>query len=255
MIISCNQNPTKSNPESKIKIVKIEPQESISNYIEHPKLNDKICTTEIERAKKDIQKGELVFSMPNGEGDYDLRQEKYIRKLCEKYNLVFRFEMISDAIVEEGRQGCYGAYMDKKLAEKYGSKFKQSILDQADLMLIKSNDTVVSWDCDKEPKIEGITSENMIEVQLDENLKNELSKNKINYNAGIDIGFYIDKKGIPSGYYLVDYNRTEKGKTQKYKQQLLQAGIDELKKHQRCVSGEIKGQKVITKQIIRTYFN
>jgi len=140
------------------------------------------------------------------------------------------------------------------IAEKYNVNFKKDLLNQADIMLSKSNDTVLSWDCDKEPKIKGLTSEGSIYVSLDTKFKKQLERDKIFYGAGMDISFYIDKKGIPSGYHLEDYNRIEKNNNKKYKLQFVKAGIDQLKKYRECSAGEIKGQKVITKYIIRTYF-
>lgn len=254
-IFSCKQNSEESSPLDTSKIIKLPKLENIHTYIQHPKSEDRICRNGIKWAKKDIEKGELVFSMPSGEGDYDLRQEKYIRILCKKHNLIFRFEMIDDAPVEEGMQGCYGAYMDNMIAKKFNSNFKQNLLNEADIMLSKSNDTIRSWDCDIKPKIEGLTSENSIHILLDAKFKKQLAKDKIYYGAGIDIRFYIDKKGKPSGYHLDDYNRLEKNNREKYKVQFVKAGIDQLKKYQKCSAGEIKGQKVITKQTIRTYFN
>lgn len=254
-IFSCKQNLEESSPLDTSKIIKLPKLENIHTYIQHPKSEDRICRNGIKWAKKDIEKGELVFSMPSGEGDYDLRQEKYIRILCKKHNLIFRFEMIDDAPVEEGMQGCYGAYMDNMIAKKFNSNFKQNLLNEADIMLSKSNDTIRSWDCDIKPKIEGLTSENSIHILLDAKFKKQLAKDKIYYGAGIDIRFYIDKKGKPSGYHLDDYNRLEKNNREKYKVQFVKAGIDQLKKYQKCSAGEIKGQKVITKQTIRTYFN
>lgn len=254
-IISCKQNLEESSSLDTSKIVKLPKLENIHTYIQHPKLEDRICGNGIALAKKDIQNGELVFSMPSGEGDYDLRQEKYIRMLCKKHNLIFRFEMIDDAPAEKGRQGCYGAYMDNMIAEKYYSNFKRDVLNEADIMLSKSNDTVKSWNCDKKPIIEGLGSEDAIYILLDPKFKTQLANDKIYYGAGIDISFYIDKKGKPSGYHLKDYNRLEKINREKYKIQFVKAGIAQLKKYQKCRAGEVKGQKVKTEQIIRTYFN
>ncbi|MGV8993353.1 MAG: hypothetical protein ACOH1O_04570 [Flavobacterium sp.] len=162
--------------------------------------------------------------------------------------------MVSDVINKEGREGCYEAFMDKKIDQKYGLKFRQYILEEADSMLLKSNDTVLAWDCDKKPQIEGITSA-MINVQLEKKLRIDLSNDKINYVTGLDIAFYIDKNGIASGYHLENYNSIEKQGNEKYKARLILAGIDALKNHQNCIPGEILGQKVVTKQIIRIYFD
>lgn len=254
MALNCRENTASRNQLNEIKIVKFQPLEDIAVYIEHPQTSDKICLKDIARAKKDIEIGDLVFTMPYGEGNYNLRSEKYIRELCKRYHLAFRFEMVSDVINKEGRKGCYEAFMDKKIDQKYGLKFRQFILEEADLMLIKSNDTVLAWDCDKKPQIEGISSA-IINVQLEKNLRSDLSQDKINYVAGLDVAFYIDKQGIASGYHLEDYNSIEKEGNEKYKARLFRAGIDALKKHKNCVAGEILGQKVITKQIIRIYFD
>ncbi len=249
---SCKQDST-SNSSNKVKLVKMKSQEKLTNYISHPKKDDKVCLADIEKAKNDVSNGKIVFCMPSGEGNYELRQEKYIRILCKKQNLVFEFEMISDAISGEGRQGCYGTYMDKVIEEKYGKNFKQSILEQADEILIKSDDTISSYSCDVKPKIIGISDES-IKIKLDAKLKNQLKTDNLGYFPIVDVGFYIDKNGNPSGYYLESFNDNENKSNKKFEAQLLKIVIEELKKYKKCESGEIKNKKVMTKNIIKVFF-
>ncbi|MGV8993352.1 MAG: hypothetical protein ACOH1O_04565 [Flavobacterium sp.] len=84
--INCKENKANSNQLNKIQIVKLQPLEDIAAYIEHPQTSDKICPKDIARAKKEIEIGGLVFTMPYGEGNYNLRSEKYIRELCKRYH-------------------------------------------------------------------------------------------------------------------------------------------------------------------------
>lgn len=255
MFSSCKQD-SNDDSTSTIKLVKMKQQEELGTYISHPKRDDEICLSEIEKARKDINSGKTAFCMPSGEGDYGLRQEKYIKVLCKKYGLFFKYEEINDAITKKGRQGCYGAYMDKFLAEKYGEKFKKSVLENADQILIKSNDTIDSYYCDIKPVIKGIDpKDGSVIIRLDSKLKNQLITDNLGYLPVIDLNFFIDKNGIPSGYHLDYFNDNKNNSNEKFKNQLLKIAIEELEKYRNCESGKIKDKNVTTKNRVKVFFH
>jgi hypothetical protein len=89
--------------------------------------------------------------------------------------------------------------MDKFIAEKLGPNFKEKLLDQADSILLSSNDTINYYLCDNHPQVLGNDYESTLEVKLNNKLFEQLKYNKIGDLPFIYIGFYIDKNGNPSG--------------------------------------------------------
>ncbi|TRX34095.1 hypothetical protein [Flavobacterium restrictum] len=254
IFLSCKQD-LRSYETNEIKLVKMEIQEDLETYISHPASNDKICLIEIEKAKQDISRGKISFCMPSGEGNHELRQEKYIKILCEKHGIFFKYEEMNDAINKSGRQGCYKAYMDSFLAKKYGKNFKKSVLENADQILIKSNDTINSYFCDIKPVIKGIDlQDESIEVKINSTLKNQLVKDNLGYLPTINLIFFIDKKGSLSDFYLDSFNDNKKNSNIKFKNQLLITAIEELKKYKKSEPGKIKDKNVITKNSVRIIF-
>src|ERR1700751_4065183 len=152
-LFACGQN---KNQDKQVSFIQPDnPENRLAKYIEKPSDKDSMCIKEIERAKRDISKGRIVFCMPMGFGSFQLRQEEQIQQLCKKNNLVFEYETFSDVIISGQTQGCYGAYMDKVIQDKFGVGFKEKLLNKADGILLASNDTIVYYLCDKRPQIPG----------------------------------------------------------------------------------------------------
>lgn len=253
IFLSCKKDT--NNPTNEIKLVKIEKPEDIETYISNPGSNDKKCLNEIEKAKQDITLGKIMFCMPSGEGNYELRQEKYLKLLCKKYGLIFKYEEMADSTDRIGRHGCYSAYMDSYLIKIYGKKFKNEILENADNLLINSNDTINSYFCDTKPIIEGIDlNDESFEVKLNSDLKNQLKRDNLGYFPTMNLIFFIDKTGNSSDYYLDSFDDDKKNSNIKFKSQLLNIAIEELKKYNKSEPGKIKGKKVITKNSLKIIF-
>lgn len=216
--------------------------------------NDSLCIKEIEKAKTDLSNGRIVFCMPIGMGGGTLRQEKQIRQLCKKYNIVFKYEPISDVIIEGQTPECYGAYMDKIITEKFGSSFKENILNQADSILLLSNDTIESSLCDKRPQVLGMDEDFTLATKLNDELSKQLKSDEEGQLPFVDIGFYIDKNGNPSGYFLNFFSDADNKSNEKFKDELFKIGVKSLKQYKHWEPGQIKGQKVNTENNVRVYF-
>lgn len=231
-------------------------QSSIDNSVSvTPADIDSLCIKDTQRAKRDILKGKTVFCMPIYLTEGTLRQEKQLIKLCEKYKLVFDYEPISDCIVRGQTDGCYIDYMDKIIASKYGVKFKERLLEQADSILLASNDTIKYYFCDKKPRLLGKKDyEDYLTIKLDHNFANKLTPDNEGKLPFIDVGFYIDTIGNPSGYFLDYFCDNENKDNSKYKDELWKEALVELSKYKHWVPGTIKGHKVMTEHNIRIYF-
>ncbi len=229
--------------------------EQLSEYILNPADNDSLCIEEIERAKRDLSNGRLVFSVPFYFGSFDLRQEHQVKALCKINNIVFDYEPISDAVIVGQTQGCYGAYMDKKITEKFGKNFKVTLLAQADSILVASNDTIKYYLCDKRPQMPG-EKDNYIalEANLNEKLSRQIKTNKDGHSPFMDIGFYIDEDGRPSGYFLNDFYDADHRSNETFKDDLFEVAVELLEQYQYWEPGQVIGQKVVTENNVRVFF-
>lgn len=228
---------------------------SLVDYIKNIDDQDSTCYQDIEKAKTDVTNGKIVFCIPTGFGSHDLRQEKQLRELCKKHGLIFDYELFSDVIFEGQTQGCYGAYMDNIIAHKFGVHFKQKLLKQADKMLLEANDTIVYYKCDKQPQLPGKNDyELTLNVKLSEKFRKQIKADKNGDLPFMDIGFYIDKSGNPSGYFLNFFMDADHESNQKFEDELFELGVNKLKKIKQWETGIVNGQKVNTENNVRVYF-
>lgn len=227
----------------------------LESYIQNPSKRDTTCISDINKAKMMVKNGEIVFSYPFSFGSWELRQEKQLKKLCEQYNLIFDYELIGCVNIEGQRQGCFGAYMDKIIADKFGTDFKEKLLAQADSMMLVENDTVPYYLCDERPEIFNIHNDNKSEyfvARVPENLRKQLKTNNDGKYPFMDIGFYIDKEGSVSGFFLNNFVSYDES-NQEFKDELFNIAIEHI---QRDIwkSGIVNGQRVITENNVRVFF-
>lgn len=252
-LFACGQKNLKGQDLSIIQLDISEIQ--LSNYIEKPTVTDSMCIEDIKRAKKNISIGRTVFCMPMGFGTSELRQEKEIQQLCKENGLVFEYEIFSDVIITGQTQGCYGAYMDKVIEDKFGKEFKEHLLIKADSILLASNDTIKYYLCDKRPQIPGKNEyETTLEAKVPEKLRKQLKADKEGHLPFMDIGFYIDKSGNASGYCLHFYMYANRKSNRKFKDELFKIAVAQLNEIKRWETGIVRGQKVITDYNVRVYF-
>jgi hypothetical protein len=232
-------------------------QNPLAKYIKNPPESDTTCISEINEAKMLVEDGMIFFCYPMG-FSHELRQEKHLKKLCKQYGMMFYYEYFSDIVRIGQTRGCFGAYMDKVIAEKFGAGFKQKLLDQADSIMLAVNDTVPYYSCDKEPERYDINnkryeSESLI-ARMPEELRKQLKADKYGDFPFMDIGFYIDKEGNTSGYFLNNFNYKGFQSNKNLKDELFDLGVEQLKEIKNWEPGIVNGQKVITEHNVRVYF-
>lgn len=108
-------------------------------YVSEPNKKDKLCISEINRAKDDIKKGKVVFTQSFGLGTEVLNYEKELKELCKTRGLVFDIDLISCIEYEGQTQGCYGDYMDKEIIERFGISFKKDLHREANRLFLLKN--------------------------------------------------------------------------------------------------------------------
>jgi hypothetical protein len=227
----------------------------LKTYVEHPDKTDSLCMDDIKLAENDIAKGHIFFCHPYGFGSIDLPQEKYLETLCIHHNMRFKKELISDVIFNAQTQGCYGAVMDNYIALNYDKDFKERLFHQADSILLAHNDTVDYSSCEKRPQILGENDyETTFSIHLTPQLSKEVKMGKGNDMPFMDIGFYIDKFGLSSGFFLNFFMDADHQSNQKVKEELFNMAIAEIKKVKKWEPGVYAGEKVNTEFNVRVFF-
>lgn len=239
------KNPEKLNLEEKI-------SEEIA-YVTNPRPTDRQCKSDILKAKLDIEHGKLVYSQRNGFKRY----ESDLRKICEEKGLEYKVELHSCVVFEGQTQGCYGAYMDKVLIDKFGFDFKDKLSRQADSLflvrVLKDDIAISSRQCDERAKpILGNRSylESTISIS-DLDLKRKEAGRTW---PAIDLSFIIEQDGTISKFYSnnfmpgLNHNR-------KFKDQLYKKAVDYIEtNYPNWESGKIKGENVRTRHNLRITF-
>ncbi len=229
---------------------------NLNTYVEHPDETDSLCMDDIKLAENDIAKGHIFFCQPYGFGSSDLPQEMYLETLCINNNMRFKKDIISDVIFNNQTQGCYGAVMDNYIALHYDMNFKERLFHQADSMLLAHNDTIDYSSCEKRPQILGENDyETTFSISLPRQLAKEVKMGKGNDMPFMDIGFYIDKLGLSSGFFINYFMDADHEANQKVKEELFNIAITEIKKVKKWEPGEYAGEKVNTEFNVRVFFH
>ncbi|PVX44640.1 hypothetical protein C8C85_0385 [Flavobacterium sp. 103] len=245
ILFSCKQNQEENNSTLKNEIpLQKKTIRSIGNYIHDIHPADSLCKANIQLAKSQIDSGKLYFTLQVGFGSYNTRQAKNLKKLCPKYGLHFSYEEITDFFKNEhDTPGCYGAYMDEAIEKKLGKNFRKKILREADQLSIANNDTIDAYECDIKPKIVNIEDGGI--YLPSKNLK--VKKNKYGQLINLDVKFYIDKNGNPSGYKLYKYMDDN---LDDERERLFPLVLTELIKYKNCTPGKILGRNVTTENMV-----
>lgn len=243
-----------------IDTIQLDNEQWEQNYIAYPNPTDSLCISDINRAKKDIANGNIVFTQEYGFLFGDIRYERELRKLCKNYGLIFDFELISDVVIDGQTQGCYGAYMDKIIADKFGRDFKEKLHKAADSIyldnIIKSHKVVQYWDCDERPRLPNeITRTNdYLTIKMVDNI--DIAENKCHHGGSpfLDLGFIVELDSTISGFYIrnfvpdLDINK-------RYKTELFNIAVKHMKDiYSEWIPGKIDGHMVRTNNNVRIFF-
>jgi hypothetical protein len=231
--------------------------EELLKYIDNPCPNDSSCKMEISKAKSEIAEGKITFCSPQSLMIFDLRQEQQLRQLCKSHGLNFVYEYFSDIGATGQTQGCYGLYMDKIIAQKFGSKFKDNLLREADSLYVLSNPTVYYTKCDTLPRLtnKDIFASTEMDVKIGRQLFDKLKVSQNGYYPQVDVGFYIDTIGNASNYFVSQFIIYDDIKeNNRFKKKLIEIALGYIKQFKIWKPGIILNRKVKTEYNVRLSF-
>ena len=229
-------------------------------YVSKPNPTDTLCISDIKRAKKDVEKGKIVFTQRVGFLFGNIRYEKELRELCKQNGLVFDFDVMSDFVFEGETQGCYGNYMDKIIIEKFGAEFKDNLHKKADSLFLArtnlENKYVQYWDCDERPRLPTEIKRTTDEFPDISVADLDIKECKGEYGGWpfIDLGFMVEKDSTISSFYLRNFvPQLEENK--RFKEKLIALAVDYIKTNYPVwIPGKIKGIPVRTINNVRIFF-
>ncbi|WP_273566293.1 hypothetical protein [Maribacter halichondriae] len=260
IFISCVEN--KKQPVAEIEDSNLE-NEYVEfdpiKYVSNPEKTDTLCISEINRAKDEIKTNGIAFTQEVGFLYGHNRYEKELEALCKQNGLNYEIDLIGCVVFEGQTQGCYGAYMDKVLADKYGLDFKQQMHKKADSLflqnVIKNNLAVYYGDCDERPKLPSEKNRNsdyIPNVKV-ENLEIEEDKSEYGGWPFFDVGFTVERDSTINSFYI-NYFFEGLESNKKYKNELFELAKNHLKKnYPTWVPGIVNGTQVRTDNNVRIH--
>ncbi|AEH02740.1 hypothetical protein [Lacinutrix sp. 5H-3-7-4] len=259
-LFSCAEKKKKHNEEKSISELQDEYEKfDPIAYVSNPAKTDTLCISEINKAKSDIENEGIVFTQAVGFLFGHNRYEKELEKLCEEKGLKYDIDLIGCVVFEGQTQGCYGAYMDKVLSEKYGSDFKKNMHRKADSIFlenaIKNKIAIEYWDCDERPRLPNEKERTSDYIPYLSVYNIDIKENK-KENGGwpfFDVGFIVEKDSTISDFHIRNYV-AELESNEKYKTQLFELAKEHLKeKYPLWIPGTINGVQVRTDNNVRIF--
>lgn len=226
-------------------------------YVNNPRPNDSLCMADIERAKKDIQQGGLVFTINSLLPSREKRFEEELKDYCQKLGLHFTYTSEHCVVIPNNTSWCYEAYMDKVIYEKFGANFKRELLRKADslfLQNVKAYNLVVDyWDCDERPRLPQETQrdyEGLPDIKVS-GLAIKESTGMFGDWPFFDINFIIAKDSTISTFQTDNFVEADPA-NKPLKDTLFALAVDHIKKnYPKWVPGKIKGMPVKTRNNVR----
>ena len=258
VLYSCSEQKKETIVDKeKTELIQGEPIFNLVAYVANPEPNDEWCISDIKKAKADIEKNGVVFTQAVGFLFGYERYEDELIKLCEEKGLKYKTDLIGCVVVEGQTQGCYGAYMDKVLIDKYGKDFKKEMHKKADSLFlvnaIKKNIAVDYYDCDEPPKLPNRYNRygipNLTVTTID------IQKDKSEFGSWpfFDVGFIVERDSTISNIHINSYVAGLES-NEKYKEQLFELVTENIRtKYPNWVPGIINGVQVRTDNNVRVY--
>ncbi len=251
LVIACSQN-------KKIETQRNQQIPDRIKYVSNPNSEDALCISEINKAKKDIAKGKIVFTQSFGFGASELRYEKELRQVCQEYGLEFGKETVGCVEIEGQTQACYGDYMDKIIIEKFGVNFKEALHKKADsLFLVNIQNKIVQyWYCDERPRLPGEEERISDDLPSIKVFDLDIVKDKSDYFGWpfFDLGFIVEKDSTISDFYIRSWV-AQIDENEKFKDELYKRAVDYIKnKYPKWLPGKVSGVPVRTDNNVRVCF-
>ncbi|MET3028736.1 hypothetical protein ABXT06_18805 [Flavobacterium sp. UW10123] len=261
LIISCKKNIEVSNVSTldTTKIVKPLPPLDYEQYLKNVPKTDSLCNGEIERAKKDLSKYDGVYVQTICFGCDFKPYEEEIKEVLRKRKFKLGIQDIGCVRYEGQTVGCYSAYINLKMKEKYGENYKSDIENDATKILIKNislNNKIISiYDLEQNEKPKIVDPKIAIENDYYTTIKTDLPINrKSMHSLFTDINFIVEKDGTISNLKETNWVN-EKGIDEKYKQDLVNLAINTLQRdYNNWKPGTYKGTKARVENTLRISF-
>ena len=234
----------------------LKPRGELMQYIESPCPTDTRCIDEIQKAKLMVESGRIEFLYPLGISIVKLRQEAQLRQLCRSMGLFFNYEL-QYCIVSAGRlNGCYGLYMVKIIAQRFGKDFKQNLLNKADSLFAASYPTIDYYQCDKKPRIEGKSTQGSqyMTAIVSHEVYERLQNRRTGSYPKVDIAFYIDSLGVPSDYSVWNFSFCDDVCDSVLKADLAEIAIKHVSQYKQWLPGKLLGRKVRSRYVTTVSF-
>lgn len=228
-------------------------------YTKDPVLSDKLCREDVKKAKRDVEKGKIVLTQRYGFGTMPYRFEEELAELCKSHDITFEVVLISDLIIHGQTQGCNADYMDGILSERFGTEFKEKLLERADSLFLKNamlyDSLVDSRYCDERPYLTNIAHKKddyNFSLTVDDV---PIKKDTVSGNwPHLDVEIIIEKDSS-IGNFHVSYYADLANNNEQYKQALFKRSSDYLKTiHPIWIPGKIAGHPVRTSHNVRIFF-
>lgn len=261
LVLSCKKtsNSETVNNSKLPKIHKLSPPLDYSKYILNPRKTDSLCLYEIERAKNDLKKYPGVYVQTICFGCDFKPYEEEIKEVLKKRKFKLGIQDIGCVRYEGQTPGCYRAFIDLKMKEKYGEDYKSEIENEAQNILIKNisiNNKIISIYDLEDNEIPKVLNQNVfIESNTNTTIKTDFPINrKSSHYLFVDIGFIIEKNGSISNLVASNWVN-ENGVNEKYKNDLINLAIETLKKdYNNWKPGTYRGNKARIQNSLRISF-
>ena len=129
-----------------------------SYYVE----KDSLCDKAAKQAKNDVENGNLVLCWHRR---WPFRQKKEFIALLKKHDMSYKYLGAAPDVVPYERD-CYKETMDYYIAQKYNRHFFDSLLAEADTLMLKNSKSVFIpyYMCDEKPRITSLYAKTYLPI-------------------------------------------------------------------------------------------
>jgi hypothetical protein len=259
--ISCKDSSDKGIIlESQIQTVRL-PKKIIldEKYLVNRPKSDSLCIYAVESAKEDIKnnKGVYVQTICYGCGIKPYQAE--IEEVLKNKKFKLGIEELGCVAYEGQTRGCYRAYVNLKMKEKFGANYASEIENEAEKLFIKhinEKDVVISaFDLNENEMPQSLNKGIYFENDYRTTIKTDLpiAENSKKY-LFLDFDIVVEKNGTLTQFEMTDW-ACGSPENKKFKQQLIDFSINTIKeKYNNWKPGIYKANKVRTKIYLRITF-
>ena len=257
MLLSCSDKSKTTNSKTEERIPT--PEEVLRKYVSNPNYDDRICNSDIKKAKHDLTKYKNIFVTTSCFGC----NEKPYENESVNYAISKGFKVInhdySCVIINGQSQGCYKVFIDLEMERIHGKNYRKNIEQEGEKLMISdinSGKKIISiYDLEEKEKPTFINETELISQGYIPTIKTNLPLKAVGKNSlFVDINFTIEKNGKVSNLHSVNWVIDEK-ENMKYQTQLEQIAKETIiSKYNNWRPGNYKGNIARAKNNFRVNF-